>query len=34
MTNLNMILHVVVSVYPLVKIWNLPQVPVEFRNSQ
>ena len=34
MTNLNRIFHVVVSVYPLVKIWNSPQLPDEFRNSQ
>ena len=34
MTNLNMIFHVVVSVYRLVKIWNLPQFPAEFRNGQ
>ena len=33
MTNLNMIFHVVVSVYRLVKIWNSPQFPVEFRNG-
>ena len=33
MTNLNMIFHVVVSVYQLVKIWNSPQFPAEFRNS-
>ena len=31
--NLNMIFHVVVSVYRLVKIWNSPQLPVEFRNG-
>ena len=31
MTNLNMIFHVVVSVYQLfVKIWNLPQFSAEF----
>ena len=34
MTNLNMIFHVVVSVYRLVKIWNSPQFPDEFRNGQ
>ena len=28
-----MIFHVVVSVYWLVKIWNSPQFPVEFRNG-
>ena len=33
MTNLNMIFHVVVSVYRLVKIRNSPQFPDEFRNS-
>ena len=33
MTNLNMIFHVVVSVYRLVKIWNSPQFPAEFRNG-
>ena len=33
MTNLNMIFHVVVSVYRLVKIWNSPRFPDEFRNS-
>ena len=33
MTNLNMIFHVLVSVYRLVKIWNSPQFPDEFRNS-
>ena len=32
-TNLNMIFHVVVSVYRLVKIWNSPQFPAE-RNGQ
>ena len=32
-TNLNMIFHVVVSVYRLVKIWNSPQFPDEFRNG-
>ena len=34
MTNLNMIFHVVVPVYRLVKIWNSPQFPDEFWNSQ
>ena len=34
MTNLNMIFHVVVSVYRLVKILNSPQFPDEFRNGQ
>ena len=34
MTNLNMIFHVVLSVYRLVKIWNSPQFPDEFRNGQ
>ena len=33
MTNLNMIVHVVVSVYRLVKIRNSPQFPDEFRNG-
>ena len=33
MTNLNMIFHVVVSLYRLFKIWNSPQFPAEFRNS-
>ena len=33
MTNLNMIFHVVVSVYRFVKIWNSPQFPDEFRNG-
>ena len=33
MTKLNMIFHVVVSVYRLVKIWNSPQFPAEFRNG-
>ena len=33
MTNLDMIFHVVVSVYRLVKIWNSPQFPAEFRNA-
>ena len=32
-TNLNMIFHVVVSLNRLVKIWNSPQSPVEFRNG-
>ena len=34
MTNLNMIFHVMVSDYRLVKIWNSPQVPAELRNGQ
>ena len=34
MANLNMIIHVMVSVYRLVKIWNSPQFPDEFRNGQ
>ena len=34
MTNLYMIFHVLVSVYRLVKIWNSPQFPAEFRNGQ
>ena len=33
MTNLNMIFYVVVLVYRLVKIWNSPQFPDEFRNG-
>ena len=33
MINLDMIFHVMVSVYRLVKIWNSPQFPVEFRNG-
>ena len=33
MTNLNMIFHVVVSVYRLFKIRNSPQFPDEFRNG-
>ena len=33
MINLDMIFHVVVSVYRLVKIWNSPQFPVVFRNG-
>ena len=32
-TNLNMIVHVVVSVYQLVKIRNSPQLTDEFRNG-
>ena len=32
-TNLNMILHVMVSLYRLVKIQNLLQFPAEFWNS-
>ena len=34
MTNLNMIFHVVVSVYWLVKTWNSPQFPAAFRKGQ
>ena len=34
MTILNMIFHLVVSVYRLVKISNSPQFPNEFRNGQ
>ena len=34
MINLNMIFLVVVSNYRLVKIWNSPQFPAEFRNNQ
>ena len=34
MTDLNMICHVMVSVYWLVKIWNSPQFPDEFQNVQ
>ena len=34
MTNLNMIFHVVVSLYRLVKLWNSPQFPDELRNGQ
>ena len=33
MTNLNMIFYVMVSDYRLVKIWNSPQFPSEFRNG-
>ena len=33
MTNLNMIFHVVVSVYRFVKIWNSPQFLAEFRSG-
>ena len=33
MTTLNMIFHVVVSVYRLVKIGTSPQFPVQFRNG-
>ena len=33
-TNLNMIFQMMVSFYPLVKIWNSPQFPDEFRNGQ
>ena len=34
LTNLNKTFPVVVSVYRLVKIWNSPQFPDEFRNGQ
>ena len=34
MTNLNMIFHVEVSVYRLVKLWSSPQFPDELRNGQ
>ena len=34
MTNMDMIFHVVVSVYRFVKIWNSPQFAAEFRNGQ
>ena len=34
MTNLNMIFHVVVSLYRFVKTWNSPQFPAEFWNGQ
>ena len=34
MTNLNMIFHVEVSVYRLVKLWNSPQFLDELRNGQ
>ena len=34
MTNLNMIFHVVVSGYRLIKIWNSLQFPTEFQNGQ
>ena len=34
MINLNMIVHVVVSVYRFVKISNSPEFPAEFRNGQ
>ena len=33
MTNLNMIFHVVVSVYRFVKIWNSPQFLAEFLSG-
>ena len=32
-TSLNVIFHVVVSVYRFVKIWNSPQFPAQFRNG-
>ena len=34
LTNLKMIFYVVVSVYRLVKTWNSPQFPAEFRKGQ
>ena len=34
MTNVKMVFHEVVSVYRLVKIWNSPQSPAQFRNGQ
>ena len=34
MTNLKTIFYIVVSVYRLVRIWNSPQFPDEFRNGQ
>ena len=34
MTNLNVIFHMVGSVYRLVTIQNSPQFPIEFRNGQ
>ena len=34
MTNLNMIFHMVVSNYRLVKTWNSPQFSAEFWNRQ
>ena len=33
MINLDMIFHVLVSVYRLDKIWNSPQFPVEFGTA-
>ena len=33
MINIDKVFHVLVSVYWLVKIWNSPQSPVEFRNG-
>jgi len=33
MTTLNVIFHVEVSVYRLVKIWNSPQFPTQFWNG-
>ena len=33
MTNLNVVFHIVVSVYRLVKILKLAQFPDEFRNG-
>ena len=34
LTNLNLIFHVVVSLYRLVKIWNSPQFPAQFWHGQ
>ena len=34
MTTLNVIFHVVLSIYRLVKIWNSPQFPARFRNGR
>ena len=34
MTILYAIIHVVVMIYQLVKIWNSPQFPAQFRNGQ
>ena len=31
--NLNVIFHVMVSIYRLVQIWNLPRFPAQFRNG-
>ena len=32
--NLNVIFHVMVSIYGLVQIWNSPQFPARFRDGQ